>query len=167
MSVAALRDRYMRLGYEARRATVDVLSPYDDVVFMLGELNGRAIEAAATQWSIIYYDWSEILRRFNEPDRLEISMWTGDRLLALGLATTRTDAIWIEIVEGDPSPDCPLAGARLAILIQCCANYAQLLRKHEVRLEAKNESLAAVYEKLYGFQRVKRANNALYWFRRV
>ena len=134
--------------------------------FELTEISGRAI-AAAEQWQSGYYDWTEVLRRFNDPDRLDVALWDVERLLALGVATTRSNAVWIELVEGDRDRSAPLTGARLLILFDTFANYAQLRGKREIRWEAKNAGLAALYENTYGFERVLSKGNALYWARRV
>lgn len=166
MSVAALRMRYARFGQEARLATVERLSPIDGVKFELTEISGRAI-TAAEQWQSGYYDWTQVLRRFNDPDRIDVALWDAERLLALGVATTRSSAVWIELIEGDRDRSAPLTGARLLILFDTFANYAQLRGKSELRLEAKNAGLAALYENVYGFERVLSKGNALYWARRV
>lgn len=166
MSVAALRARYARFGHEARLATVERLSPIDGVAFELTEISGRAM-GAAEQWQSGYYDWSQVLRRYNDPDRFDIALWSAQRLLALGIATTRTGAVWIELIEGDRDRSTPLTGARLLIMFDAFANYAQLRGKPELRLEAKNVGLAALYENAYGFERVLSKGDALYWARRV
>jgi hypothetical protein len=166
MSVAALRMRYARFGQEARLATVERLSPIGGFEFQLTEISGRAI-AATEHWQSGYYDWYQVLRRYNDPDRLDVALWTSERLLALGVATTRAGALWIELVEGDRDRSTPLSGTRLLILFDAFANYAQLRGKRELRLEAKNAGLAALYENAYGFERVLSKGNALYWARRV
>jgi hypothetical protein len=145
---------------------VGKLSPLVGTEFQLTEISGRALDAAAG-WKSVYYDWPTVLRKFGEPDRLDLALWAGERLLALGLATTRTNALWIELIEGNPDRSSPVTGARLVILFDAFANYAQLRSKPELRLEAKNPGLAALYENAYGFERVLSTANALYWRRRV
>lgn len=166
MSVAALRARYGRFGQEARLATVERLSPIDGIRFELTEISGRAI-TATEQWQSRYYDWSQVLYRFNDPDRFDVALWSSGRLLALGVATTRPSAVWVELIEGDRKPDAPLTGARLLLMFDAFANYAQLRGKPELRLEAKNAGLASLYENAYGFERVLSKGNTLYWVRRV
>ena len=168
MSVAALRARYARLTHEARQATTDRLSPYGGVAFTLGDIGNEALEAVRIQWPRGYYDWPAIMRRFRQPDRCGLSLWTdGHRLLCLGLAIPRATALWLELVEGDPDRDAPLVGGRLTILLDAFANYAQLVGKPELRLEAKNTQLATLYEGVYGFERRNSQGGALYWSRRV
>ncbi len=162
-----MRARYLGHAQVARTRATERLSPLGDVSFHLTSLNSGAIDAARLQWETVYYDWHEILRRFNEPDRFDLALWADHRCLALGLATTRRTAIWLDIIEGDPSPTSPLGGARLTIVLEACAHYAQLLGKDELRLTAKNEQLAAFYEAVHGFERAKHSNNAIYWRRRI
>ena len=167
MSLASHKTRWVQKCYEARNATVKALSPYEGVSFTLTEWSNRAFEAADKQWKSIYYDWREINRKFRDPDRLDLALWVNERLVALALATTRDQAVFIEIVEGDPDDDCPLAGGRLEIVLDACANYAQIRGKLELRLQPKNEKLIAHYEDVYEFKRVNVRGGTPYWCRKV
>lgn len=167
MSVSAHKARWVQKTYAARTATVSRLSPYGGVEFSITEWSNRAFEAAEKQWRSVYYDWREINRRFRDPDRLDLALWAGDRLVAFCLATTRDRAVFVEIIEGDLADDCPLAGARLHILLDACANYAQIRGKSELRLQPKNDELIAHYEDVYDFRRVDVRGGAPYWCRKV
>lgn len=167
MSVAAQRARWVQKTYEARSSTVKELSPYDGVAFTLTEWSNRAYEAAESQWSSVYYNWRDINRKISDPDRLDLALWVGDRLVAMCVATTRDRAVYVEIVEGDPNEDCPLTGGRLEILLYACANYAQIRGKTELRLQPKNEKLITLYETVYDFVRVNVKGYDPYWCRKV
>jgi hypothetical protein len=166
MRNAVLRARYARLGLEAKAATVQRLSPRNGVPFGLAEISTRAL-AAIEGWSSSYYDWRAILRRYDDPDRLDVALWSGEALLALGLATTGRTALRIEVVEANPAAGALLKGQRLFILLDVFANYAQLRSRTELRLVAKNPALATLYEDAFGFERVLSNENVLYWRRSV
>jgi hypothetical protein len=59
--------------------------------------------------------------------------------------------VTIKFVEGDPRPDCPLAGRRVLIVLETVQAYAQGIGRRELRLEPVNEALATLYSEIYGF----------------
>jgi len=101
------------------------------------------------------WDWEEIFRGHRDPDRLELVIWTvGDRLSGLGLVLTSGRAVELRFLEGDPRPDCPLKGRRIAVALEAAARYAQARGKLEIRLQPLNASLGCLYCKAYGFEEV-------------
>jgi len=115
------------------------------------EWGGRAGKHLA-EWGSSRFDWPEIFRRHNDPDRIDMAIWAGrDRLAALGLGLTTSQSVTLRFLEGDPRPDCPLKGKRILIALEAASNYAQLRGKKEIRLQPKNEALIYLYETVYGF----------------
>lgn len=167
MSVAALKQKYVSNTFDARQRTVSALSPYEAIHFALTEWSGRTWEAMSSQWGAFFYDWREISRRHRDPDRLELALWTGETLLAVGLALTNDRAVHVKFIEGHPNPTCPLKGGRLEILLDAAANYALVRGKTEIHLEPKNDDLIDLYESVYDFERVNRKGGAPYWCRKV
>lgn len=97
------------------------------------------------------FDWTEIFKRFREPNRLDIAISVGDRLSGLGLATMTNQHVCLRFLEGDPRSDCPLTGRRALIALETAAAYAQALGRKELRLYPVNSSLETLYIETYGF----------------
>ncbi|RJG46637.1 hypothetical protein D3Y55_21870 [Mesorhizobium sp. DCY119] len=114
-------------------------------------------------WGKPYFDWRDIDKRHKEPDRLELAIWSDDRLSALALALTTGQAIMLRFLEGDPRQDCPLRGMRIAIALETTANYAQARGKKEIRLQPIEDKLVDLYENVYGFVRESPRNGTAYY----
>ncbi len=97
------------------------------------------------------FDWVEVFARHNDPDRLDICVWSGDRLSGLALGTTTGEAVEMRFVEGDPRPDCPLKGRRILIFLEAATCYAQVRGRRELRIRPINERLEHLYTQTYGF----------------
>lgn len=136
----------------ARAQAVKNLTPHIPE-FNLTGWGERAKEAYLDQWDGNgAFDWDEIFRRHNEPDRFDIAIWgANERLCGLGLGTTTGEAVDIRFLEGDPRQDCPLKGRRILILLEAATCYAQARGRGELRVRPKNERLADLYRQTYGF----------------
>src|SRR5262249_28060715 len=119
--------------------------------FTVGRWGQRAREAYLDQWGKGTWDWEEIFRRYNDPDRFDVVIWAGDHLCALGLATTTAQSVVVQFIQGNTSPDCPFSGYRALICLEAAACYAQALGRCELRLYPKNEELEALFRDVYGF----------------
>jgi hypothetical protein len=155
-SFAKAKQRYQEARDTCRRQAALKLSPILGVDFYVSGWSGRTRDAMLDQWvpaaPITGWDWAEIFRRHNDPDRLDMAIWsTDDRLSGLGLGLTGSNFVEIRFVEGDPRQDCPLKGKRTLIFLECAAGYAQLRGKAELRIQPKNQALETLYTEIYGF----------------
>jgi hypothetical protein len=153
-TLARAKARYENDRHSARAQAVKVLQPHLPE-FNLSGWGERAREAYKGQWlgeSKSAFNWEEIFRRHNDPDRLDIAVWGQDgRLCALGLGCTTGESVEIRFLEGDPKADCPLKGRRILIVLECAAFYAQARGRTELRVRPKNERLEGLYRQTYGF----------------
>lgn len=135
---------YVEVAHRARLATMSGLQP------MFGEFNvtewsRRAFDAV---WESPSFPWNKISRSHRDPDRLEIAIWVGKRLVGMALALTNGDEVTLEFLEGDPAPDCPLKGSRTLIALDVATNYAQARGKHTLLVQPMNSGLRSHYTKL-------------------
>lgn len=130
----------------------------------MSEWSNRAFEAL---WDPTAFPWEDIARRYADPDRLEIAVWVGDRLVAMGLCTTLGEAVMVQFIEGDYDTGSPLKGKRALVVLDVATNYAQLRGKRELRLHPINPQLVNLYESVYEFTAVKNRNEAPYWCKKV
>jgi len=113
--LTAARARYLQCQFDARSGCERDLAPVVGLTFTLSEISQRAFLAVQKQWDpngrseeTGWWDWQKILRAYlNELDRLELAIWAGERLCALGLATTGGNSVTLRFLEGDPRGDCP------------------------------------------------------------
>jgi hypothetical protein len=164
--------KYKSQADKARGRTVITLAPVIGVNFSLGTWGNRAQAAYAEQWLQRHpdagWDWAEVFKRYNDPDRLEMVIWgPEERLSGIGLAVTTGQAVNVRFIEGDPRPECPLVGRRIPIFLECAANYAQLRGKVELRIQPVNDTLAALYTEVYDFTLETPAHGAAYYKRTV
>jgi hypothetical protein len=157
-ALAAARARYDANKFEARRQAALTLVPSIGVDFAVLGWAAKIRQAYVGQWGQVdrsqtsaNWDWPEIFRRYNDPDRFDMAIWCNDRLSALALAVTTGQATVLKFVEGDPRPDCPLIGRRLLIILESLANYTQARGKVEMRVEPANPALETLYIEKYGF----------------
>lgn len=169
--VAQNRERYLQSAHDAYRASESELIPILGVSFTIHEYSRRALEAIKDQWEPngrspeTAWDWHELVRHYRkDPDLLTMAVWSGDRLAALGLATTSSECVNFRYLEGDPRKDCPLIGRRALIALETCSGYAQARGKTELRVSPLNESLERLYIDKYGFSvsRPKKAEPFLF-----
>lgn len=100
------------------------------------------------------WDWPRIGRLYDEPKDQILAVITDDRLAALGLVSASHARVIVRFLEGDPRDDCPLRGARAAIVLDAAATYGQRLGCREIHLEPVNASLSELYCGIYGFVEV-------------
>jgi hypothetical protein len=154
----------------AYRTAAENLTPVLPVNFHITGWSNKAREAVIDQWNRKPddWDWSEIFRRHNDPDRLDMAIWSpDDRLSALSLCLTNSNYVEIRFLEGDPRDDCPLRGRRALIVVECAACYAQARGRPELRLEPNNERLATLYRQIYGFELATPRKAKAYYFKKV
>jgi hypothetical protein len=161
--LARAKARYRKAADNARRQTVRNLSAVLGEGFTIGGWGSRAWEAYRDQWSGGGWDWEKIFGQYDEPGRLEIVLWTGDRLCGLGLATITNQAVVVEFIQGNPVSDCPFLGSRALICLEAAACYAQAIGRAELRLYPKNEELEALFRDTYGFTIEKPPNARAYY----
>jgi hypothetical protein len=113
--VAIHRAKSIQFAEEARRRTEATLKPLIGD-FRLTDWSDGALGAI---WENHQFPWSAITNLFPDPDRLELAVWVGDRLVALGLCrTSSADAVIVQVMEGDQDNACPLKGKRALLQVQ-------------------------------------------------
>lgn len=157
------KARYRKAADGARRQAGINLGPVIGDGFTIGRWGAKAREAYRDQWGEGDWDWEEIFERYHDPDRLEIVVWAGDRLCALGLATTTNQAVVVRFLQGNPNSDCPFLGDRALICLEAASCYAQAMGRSELRLYPKNEDLEALFRDTYGFSIEKPPNGEAYY----
>lgn len=166
--LARARERYRNDADIARRKASLILIPHIGLNFFITGWTSRGREAYADHWQSSCFDWPEIYRRHNEPDRLELAIWASDnRLCGLGLGLTTGGAVELRFLEGCRTEDCPLKGFRAAIALEAVACYAQLRGKPEIKVNPINDRLRNLYVDLYGFDEVRKPNREPYFRRMV
>jgi hypothetical protein len=70
----------------------------------------------------------------NEPDRFEVSVWSGETLCGLAVGWTRQAFCRVDYLEGSPDPAHPLKGSVAVIVSGAATAYATALGKDEIRL---------------------------------
>ena len=142
--------------------------------FKIIEINSRAYQAVRDQWDKhgrnpdADWDWRELMRRYRDPDRLDVAIWSqSDRISGLALAVTTGSAVELKFLEAGPRTDCPLRGKRALIALETVSCYAQARGKREIRVRPVNETVARLYRDVYGFDPVTQPKAASYFMRRV
>lgn len=162
-SIHRARERYAISRSKAISATTAALVPEFNIAFEISGWNSAAQTAYHEQWPTPEFDWEEIFRRHNDPDRLDIAIWVEDRLAGLALGITTGNALNLMFLEGDSRDDCPLKGLRTVIFLDIATNYAQDRGKSELRVWPLNGALADLYRDAYGFSLVTAGPNTPYW----
>jgi hypothetical protein len=170
-SVQRHREKYETARRNARtQAALNLRRPLG-VEFGIAGWGAKAHEAFTVQWKgepATGWDWPEIFRRHNDPDRLDMCVWGPEnRLCALGLGLTKSQYVELRFVEGDPRDDCPLKGRRALIMLECSACYAQARGRPELRIEPVNERVAILYQKVYGFTVAHHRDGRPYFTKRI
>ena len=168
LSVAVQRAKYISRGYDARKRSEELLGEALGIAFTTSEWSGRTFAALAAQWDRQRFDWARIARAVRtDPSRLDVSVWLGDRLCCLFVATLGGESVTLRWVEGDPRADCPLRGRRLLIALDIATNYAQRNGRHEIRVEPIDDAMLNLFERTYGFAAVKPKHGSPYWTKQV
>lgn len=145
MNDAAARTAvYIEVAHRARQATMGSLRPLFGE-FSVTEWSNRAFAAL---WPDSTFPWEKISRKFRDPDRLEIAIWVGKRLVGMALGVSGGNDITLEFLEGDPDSDCPLKGSRTLIALDVASNYAQARGKHRLLVQPMSSGLRNHYTKL-------------------
>lgn len=163
------RARFIANRDAARRAAAVALPSQLGVEFHLSGWTGKVREAYLDQWNGEHrsgWDWVEIFRRHNDPDRLDIAIWSQNRLSGLALCLTSGTCVEIRFLEGDPREDCPLKGHRTLIVLECAANYAQARGKTELRIQPVNSDLETLYKDVYEFS-LETPRGQAHYYRKV
>lgn len=151
----------------AFRAAALNLQPHLGVEFNISPWSNKALRAFDGHWSTfkreVEWDWPEIFRGHRDYDRLDLAIWSGDRLCGLGLGITTPSALELRFLEGCPDPECPLRGRRILIALEAAACYAQTCGKKEIRVSPINSSLESLYRDTYGFALETPAKGAPYY----
>lgn len=166
-SSATQRDRYIQRAHQARQATVANMAAHGIASFELTEWSGRTFSTLAEQWPRSDFDWPRIRENYRDPDRLDVAIWSKDRLSGLFLATLAGESVTLRWVEGDPREDCPLIGKRLLIALDAAVNYTQINGRYELRVEPINDKLINLFETDFGFKAVNPRKGSPYWAKQV
>ena len=167
-------QRYLQFRLDAYQEAMQNLRGRIKGDFKIVEINNRAYQAVLDQWDRhgrnpnADWDWRELMRRYRDPDRLDIAIWShSDRISGLALAVTTGPAVELKFLEADPRADCPLRGKRALIALEIVACYAQARGKREIRVRPINEPVARLYRDIYGFELVTQPKMTGYLMRRV
>lgn len=135
----------------------------------------RTVEAIAAQWGEARsaqnrpsWDWEQILRKYDDINRLDVAGWTtDDRLAMVALATMTKTAVTLRYVEGDPRADCQFKGKRVALALEVVTRYGQMNGLSDLRIQPLNDALAQRYEIEFGFTLVSTKGEVPYWHREI
>lgn len=94
-------------------------------------------------------------------------MWVGNRLCGLALTTLSSAAATIIFLEGQPDPECPLAGYRALIAIEAAQNYAQINGRKEIRVQPVNSRLEELYRDIFNFELATPRGQEAYYRREI
>lgn len=169
-NLAATKERYLKHRQEAMKQAETSMRAHLKRDFEIRDWGARALEVMSKSWvnRPLNWDWQEIMRRHHDPDRFAFTIWAaGNRLAAQGLALTTRVALNFRFFEGDPRDDCPLKGVRIAIGLEACAMYAQLIGKAELRVSPTNSSLESLYQDIYGFHHERPTSGEPYFVRKL
>ncbi len=114
-------EKCLKAKLAAFRRAEEVLIPHIGVKFRISEFSGRATAAIAEHWEPTprhpdsRWDWTEIMRRHRDPDRLDFAIWDDEeKLCAAGLGLTGGASLMLRFFEGSPRMDCKLKGRRIS-----------------------------------------------------
>jgi len=168
-ALSASKAHYEDLQTRAARTAAETLRSYGLNLTLL-RYSGRVEGAIKTQWSErrVGWDWSAIARSNREFKSFCLAMWTpDDQLIGLALMTLGKHAVTLKFVEGRPSTDCTFKGKRILIALEVATNYAQGAGVDEIRIHPLNDTLAHLYESVYGFEVVKERKSESYYRKRI
>jgi hypothetical protein len=171
-SVALAKARYVKARDDARREAALRLEPKIGVPFYLSGWTKKAQEAYLSQWpnerhKDAGWAWIEVFQRYRDMDRLDLVLWSGDRLAGLAIGNTTNVALKLDFIEGDPREDCPLTGHRALIFLEAGACYCQAVGLTELRVRPVNRALEGLYRDIYGFELATPVNEQSYFRREV
>jgi hypothetical protein len=167
-ALAKAKARYAEAKDGARRQAALNLEAVIGCKFYLSAWSRGARDALADQWPTPHlWDWNEIFRRHNDPDRLDAVIWAGERLAGLALVLTTSQYVEIRFSQGDPRADCPLKGRRSLIIVECAACYAQARGRPELRVQPVSDRLKTLYVEKYLFELATPRRGDAYYYKRV
>jgi hypothetical protein len=158
-SRAATEDRYREIRTAAlRRAEGLAAAALAPTPVRLDAISAAALQAFHDQWEghparRYPWPWPTMLdnARRNEPDRFEVSVWSGDTLCGLGIGPTRQKFCRVDFIEGSPDPTQPLKGSIAVVVSGAAVACATATGREEVRLNEPFPALIPRYQAL-GFE---------------
>jgi hypothetical protein len=177
VSKQSVLTRCNQARYKAHRAAEQSLMTNIGVDFRISDFSRSTDRLWREQWQPVNirqppnggWDWvaSRELHR-NDPSVFGAAILIGERLCGLALATVSNAAVRVNLLEGDPRPDCMLKGHVLRIILEASACYAQLLGRDELHVLDPVEGLIATYtDDVFKFTLVTPRKGAPYLRRRV
>lgn len=168
-ALSASKAHYDSLQKLAAKTAAETLRSYGINLSLL-HYSGRVEGAIKAQWleRQVGWDWPAIARSNREFKSFCLAMWApNDQLVGLALMTLSKQAVTLKFVEGRPSSDCTFKGKRILIALEVAANYAQGAGVGEIRIHPLNDTLAHLYESVYGFEVVKERKSESYYRKRI
>jgi hypothetical protein len=139
-AAAEARYREVRLAalHHAEELATAALAP---TPVRLDVISPAALQAFHDQWAghparRYPWPWATMLEdaKRNEPDRFEVSVWSGETLCGLGIGRTRQKFCHVDFIEGSPDPAQPLKGSVAIVVSGAAVAYATAMGREEVRL---------------------------------
>ena len=146
------RDRRLAALRRAEEIASEALAP---TPVHLDAINPTALQAFQEQWEgnphrLYPWPWAKMVEdaRKKEPDRFEVSVWSGGALCGLALGWTRQTFCRVDFLEGSPDPEHPLKGHVTIIVSGAAVAYATAIDRQEVRLIDPIPAVVPHYEDL-------------------
>lgn len=138
----AAEARYRPIRLAALGTAADIVSAQlAPLAVRLDTIGPTALEAFREQWEghprrRYPWPWGKIVddARKNEPDRIEVAVWSGKILCGLAIGRNRSEFCRVDYLEGAPAADHPLKGYVAMIVAGAAVAYATASGKGEVRL---------------------------------
>jgi hypothetical protein len=176
VSKQSVLARYAQARYEAHRAAERNLKADIGPDFRISEFSRSTDRFWNEQWKPVNtrqppnggWDWAAAreLHR-NDPSRFEAAILIGDSLCGLAIGTVTKSTVMVNLLEGDPRPDCALKGNVLYIILEASTCYAQVLRREELYVMNPVKGLIPTYTEVFKFTLVNPWKGAPYLRRRV
>lgn len=154
MSRRNFKPDFTAIGDAARLQTSKAFRDKFGIEVSLSPISNRAIKQSEL-WEHpaprTGFPWDAIKDSHRQADRLEIAVWSGDRLCGLAICVTKNSVLEICFVEGDPDPSSPTSGMIITMILDCAARYAQRRGREQLRVMPANDELAELYKTRYRF----------------
>lgn len=160
-SKSAAEQAYRTIGAKAREtATVRLRSLVGSEADMR-PIDATALAAWQSQWHPFNdrfppdggWDWPQVFERYRrEVKRFDVSVWHADRLCGLSIGKFASTAVQLDVIEGAPTPDHPLKGNILPLILEATANAAQLSGRREIKLMEPTKGMIERYITTFGFR---------------
>lgn len=152
----AAEDRYRARRLSALRRAEEIASEaLAPTPVRLDVISPAALQAFHDRWEghparRNAWPWAKMVEdaKRNEPDRFEVSVWSGDMLCGLGIGWTRQKFCRADFIEGSPDPSRPLKGSVAVVVSGAAVAYAAAMGTEEVRLNDPMPALVPRYEDL-------------------